>query len=57
MKEKRNKMPQWKIAISSRKCGWYDGYGGCTHKKVIERTRDYQPPCKKKYCPLKIKEK
>ena len=50
-------MPQWKIEISSRKCGYYDGYGGCQHKKVIERTQEFHPPCKKKYCPLRRSEK
>lgn len=49
-------MAQWKIAISSRKCGYYDGYGGCLHRKVIERTEEFHPPCRKKYCPLKIRE-
>jgi len=50
-------MSQWKIEIGSRKCGYYDGYGGCQHRKVRERTGDFQPSCRRKYCPLKIKER
>ena len=40
---------------TNRKCHYNDGYGGCTHKSVIERTQKPQPPCKEEYCPLKLK--
>jgi hypothetical protein len=50
-------MTQWKIVVSSRKCGYSDGYGGCNHKKVIEKMGEYHPPCSKKYCPIRVKEK
>ncbi len=48
-------MTQWKIKVGSRKCPYYDGYGGCQNNKVIRRTGVFQPSCRKKYCPIKIK--
>lgn len=48
-------MVQWSVKVGSRRCPYNDGYGGCSHKKVIERTGEFQPPCRNKYCPIKIK--
>ena len=45
---------KWKIIIGNNKCGYSDGYSGCTNKKVREKTGEYHPKCKKDYCPLKV---
>ena len=54
VKEKVVEMAQWKIQTGSRSCPHYDGYGGCQNKKVMQRTGQYQPLCRHKYCPIKV---
>ena len=48
---------KWIVKVSSARCPYSDGYGGCTHPKMMEKQGRCDAKCRKKDCPIRIKPK